>query len=332
MKSTKILLIHFTVIMTLMFTGFAFAADAISLPASEPQTIYYTTSGAMPTAPATVTTTAVAVKSNAPYADYYVAEGTKITPPTTVSSTDTALGASERISLSPSAGKGTKYIKPQKLKFHESKREFEKHIKEKHGKRFSVMSFGINQSEHGLKGSLFIVENKNSGTLILGPDCTEGERARRISAIKEFIVNNAELVGFTENEELREQGLYRNYCGSLYFNRYINDYKLQGSVYHLGFEPQWNFSLGVEMTPITPEMYAATQLEALTPEDVAKIVYKDLNSSLASGKTDVLPKLKLRKYLKDSEPYVFWEVQGEYIYEINAITGEILFKQLNVKY
>ena len=78
-------------------------------------TIYYTTNGAEPTAPAT-------------YTNYYIAEGTTITPPT-------AVPEAETIALVPNAGKGTPYVKPHKLKIHESKREFEKYVKEKHGKR-----------------------------------------------------------------------------------------------------------------------------------------------------------------------------------------------------
>lgn len=304
-------------IVTLIFTGTALAADAISLQASEPATIYYTTSGADPS----VTTT---------YTNYYVAEGTKITQPTAISFTDTPLGASERISLVPNAGRGRPYVKPEKLKIHESKKEFEKHVKQKHGKRFKIFDFSSKQTENGLEGHIFLVENKNSDILQLGRICTDEERTRRIAAIKEFIINNPELIGVTDNEELREKGLERNYCASLYFNRYINGYELQGSVFHFGFEPQWNFSISVDLDTVLPEMYLAAQQDALTPEEIAKIVYRDLNITINENAPP--PKLVMRKYLRNREPYVIWNVREKYIYEINALTGEIVFKQLNVKY
>lgn len=302
-------------IMTLIFTEVAFAADAIPLSASEPYTIYYTTSGAEPAAPTGGTSTPTT------YTNYYVAEGTKITPPTVVP-------ASETISLVPDAGKGRLYVKPQTLKIHESKKEFEKHVKEKHGKQFKIEDFDVRQTEDGIEGHIYIVENKNSEILQLSNNCTEDERAHRIAVAKDFILKNPELAGITENEEVRERGVDRQHCGAIYFDRYINGYQFVGSVFRFSFVPQWNFGFSVHLTPITPEMYAAAQADALPPEEIAKIVYRDLNIPLDGIKP---PQLEMRKYLRNKAPYVYWKIAYENVYEIDAITGEITYKQLNIR-
>lgn len=303
-------------IMTLIFTGTALAAGAISLPASEPATIYYTTSGAEPivTPPAATTT----------YTNYYVAEGAKITPPTVVP-------ASETISLASDAGKRGHYARPRKMKAHESKREFEKHIKDKHGKRYKVMDLDAKQSESGPEGYIFLVENKDPDLLQLGDICTTVERAKRIAAVKDFILNNPELTGITENEELRARGIELQ-CRNLYFDRYINGYEFIGSVFRFSFDPQWNYSFSIHLKPITPEMYAAAQADALPPEEIAKIVYQDLGIPVNGKNGNKPPKLEMRKYLRSTEPYVYWKVSYENAYEINALTGEIVRKRPNVVY
>ncbi len=298
------MLIQFVVILVLMSAGTVLAANAISLPASEPYTIYYTTNGATPTAP-------------------------------TSNITATSTAAIETFSLVPNAGKGKSYKKPEKLKIHESKREFEKHVKEKHGKRFNVMDYGARQTENGLEGNIFIAENRDPAFLQLGDTCNEGERARRVAIAQEFFLNNSELIGFTENEELQVRGIERNYCGSLYFDRYINGYKLVGSVIHFGFEPQYNYSIIATLRVITPEMYTAAQQKGLSEEEIADIVYQDLNIPTTDNKSKrlkSLPKLEMRKHLRNEKPYVIWEVRDRYFYEIDAITGEIVFKKPNVKY
>ncbi len=306
-------------IMLAMSAGLASTADAVQLQASPPATIYYTTNGAEPTVTQPEATTT--------YTNYYVAEGTKITPPTAISFTDTPLGASERISLVPNAGKGRPYVKPEKLKIHVSKKEFEKYVKQKHGKRFKVDRFNIKQMENGIEGSIRIVENKDPAILQLADRCTEEERARRVKKAREVIVNNPELIGLTENEELRERGINRQYCDALYFVQYVNDYELDGAIVRFVFVPQFNFSVGIDIMPTTPEMYAAAQQPALSAEEVAQIVYKDLNIPLDGTKP---PKLTMYKYLRSKEPYAIWEVSGRYLYEINAITGKIERKVRNI--
>jgi hypothetical protein len=317
-------LLLFLLTSLLMPAGIASAADALVLEESQPATSYYTTNGADPnvTPPSEPVT----------YTNYYTAEGTKITPPTAASFTETPLGASETISLVPGAGKGKPYVKPEKLKIHESKYEFEKHVKQKHGKRFKVEEFRVEQTESGLDSYMYIVENRDPSVLQLGDTCTNAERAHRIGVAKNFILNNSELIGLTENEELRERGRERTYCRSLYFDVYVNNYELSSAQIIITFVPQHNYSMSFQLKPVTPEMYAAAQQEALPPEEIAKIVYSDQNISIDDKNGNKPPELIMRKYLRNREPYAIWEVRDRYLYEINAVTGEIAFKQLNIKY
>jgi len=307
--------------MLAMSAGLASMADAVQLQASPPATIYYTTNGAEPTVtqPAATTT----------YTNYYVAEGTKITPPTAVSFTDTPLGASERISLVPNAGKGRPYVKPEKLKIHASKKEFEKHVKQKHGKRFKVEEFRIQQTEYGISGYIDIVERRDPNILQLGAFCSETERAKRIAIARDFVLNNPELIGITENEELRERGLARNDCGALRFDRFINGYQLRTSL-DVDFAQHWNFSISFHLDPITLEMYESAQQPALSAEEIATMVYKDLNIPLDGKGAMKPPKLTMYKELRNKEPYAVWEVSGEYNYRIDAISGRIVRKALNI--
>lgn len=312
----------------LTYAGAAFAADALSLPASEPATIYYTTNGATPVIPdAGITTSATSTVSlSATPANYYMAQGATIIPPA-----ESLPG--EVISLVPDAGrKGKHYIKPQKLKIHESKAEFERHVKEKHGKRYKVMDFDAKQSESGLEGYIYIVENKNSEILQLGETCTEEERVKRITVVKEFILSNPELIGLFENEELRVRSIYREGCEDLYFDRYVNGYEFVGATLHFVFVPQFNYSVGTSLKPINPEMYAAAQADALPPEEIVKIVYRDMNISIDGSLGSQSPKLRMHKYLRDTEPYAVWRVEGRYVHEINAISGEIINKRRNVAF
>lgn len=304
MVKVFMLLILLTATMAFMSAGVASAADAISFPASEPQTIYYTTNGATPTTPVS-----------------------NISAASTVSAIAT-------FSLVPNAGKGTSYKKPEKLKIHESKQEFEKHVKQKHGNRFKVATFNVKQKEHGLEGFIDIIENKDPTILQLGERCTEEERAFRIAIAKEVMLNNPEMIGLTENDELRERSITRDYCNHFYFDRYINEFEAPG-VYHLIFQPQYNYSIYAELDPITPEMYAAAQQKGLSEEEIADIVYKDLNIPTTDNngkRLKKLPKLEMRKYLRNKVPYAYWRVAYKNVYEIDAITGEIAFKQPNIRY
>lgn len=327
-RTTKAgLFLHLAVIMLIMPVVTASAADAISLPASEPYTMYYTTNGATPSAPTTQTITApAAVASRAMLpANTYIVQGTSVTPPPEPLPGDV-------ISIIQNAGrKGKHYVKSQKLKIHESRYEFERHVKEKHGKKIRVMDFESTQTENGLKGYIFLVENKDPAILQLGDKCTDIERANRVAVAKDFISENHELIGLTQNEELYERGLKDN-CLNLYFDGYINGYQVAGSVYRVSFVPQWNYSFSTHLQPITPEMYAAAQADALSPEEIAQIVYKDLGIAIKGKTNDQLPKLEMRKYLRSSEPYVYWKVAYRNVYEINAITGEIFHKRPNVVY
>lgn len=315
---TYLQIMFLTAILLAIFAVPALAGDVVPLQESPPLTMSYTTSGAEPVATMT-------------YTNYYVAEGTKITPPTAISFTDTPSGASERISLVPNAGKGTPYVKPRKLKIHESRYEFEKHVKQKHGKRYQVEEFRVEQAEGGLDSFMYIVENRDESILQLGEICTETELAHRIAVAKDFVLNNPELIGLTENEELRVRGLDRNHCRSIYFDVYVNEYELYRAQAIFTFVPQNNFNASFQLKPITPEMYAAAQADALSPEEIARIVYQDMNIPIDGKDDKKTQKLQMRKYLRNEEPYAYWDVRGRYIYYINAITGEIIFKQPNVK-
>lgn len=161
---------------------------------------------------------------------------------------------------------------------------------------------------------------------------------RRIAA--EFLAENAELLGVDDPaEELRERSADRDLHGRthLSYTRMVAGLPLEEAEILMHFEPDGTLSdfQGV-LVPVTPEMRraAAAADKGLDAEAARRVTLSDLRGTAQEPST--LQVVETRRLATSSRPHVIWKVEvagnGEsWIYRIDAFTGAILDKRLNVQ-
>jgi hypothetical protein len=164
-----------------------------------------------------------------------------------------------------------------------------------------------------------------SGDLI--PTTATGADADPRTVARAFLTENAEALGISSNEEIRDGWFGSSPSGwtTLNYRLYISGLPIDGAGLALTEDENHHIrSLAGDWQPIPPELETAVKTPTLTEEQIRGVVLNDLASS------GIVPRaaLKPEKFAVRDPPYVVWKVEGGgWSYTIDAFNGTILRKR-----
>lgn len=296
------MLLHLAAIMALLPVGTAAAADAIVLPASEPYTIYYTTNGAAPAAPAI---------QNA--------------YPTPLPSATT-----------PSPPKPKPEESPENI---QKNKELKKKLLKKYDLDNDNLTIRLDHTQHGPKGYINLMRKRlpdHVSDTTASTVSNENNHSRVNAIVQEFLTVEAALFGIKDLEELRETNYDVDERGltSIRFQRYIDQLPLEDSSIQFFVRSTGEISsVSARVAPSPPELYEAVKKETLPETRILEIA----EDTLRGVGFDVTVNPYMRQYIKTQKvaistpPYVFWRVESYWNILIDAFSGEVVEKLSNIR-
>ncbi len=295
-RTTIMLLLHLTIITLLNPAGAATAANALSLPASEPQTIYYTTSGAAPTAIPT---------------DSY---------PVPPKSAGTTYPAKPKPEESPENKQKNKELKKMLLKKYDLDKE--------------ALTIRLEHTPHGPKGHLHISGKmsptnipKKNNSLVLKLNKDSNAEAIALA----FLEEEADLLGITDLNEYISHRIVVSAEGytNIFFGRHINGISLDDTAIRVTVSPELfisSVSATLELAP--PQLYAMAKQDTLPEEQIREIavkVFKEVDHY--SDLTNIKKSMTVQKIAIPTPPYILWKVESRWQILFDAFTGDVLEKR-----
>lgn len=236
------------------------------------------------------------------------------------------------------------YKEYKKSELHESRDKLKLHIKTKYGSKINIENIAIKQTPYGPQGSIYLdVDHFGPKPVSVPHESKEEKEQHARKVARQFIEDEKELLGVYDFEEVRETRISsgkENYgeFTRLFFKLYINGYELYASDYDLTIGSDDKiFAVSARLIPVSLTMYEATQQKALSDVEIIDIVINDLKAEQSRlhkdyNKNSVAshPFVNMNKVLIDKPPYAVWEIHDTYVYIINAVTGQIVSKTMNI--
>jgi len=195
----------------------------------------------------------------------------------------------------------------------------------------SVQS-SIRQTEFGPRGNLHLFDVEIGFDNITD---LPGEDGHARALAKAFMEEEADVLGITDMNEIRESRFSKNDgfvkdIVVINYARYIGELELEGSYFEVRLWQNKIRSLSTALVPVSPELYAAAREKRMSKDKAVKIVERDIK---AAGHDPKGMKLwSIKEIAIPDAPYVIWHVNcgvergGRWLYRINAFTGEIIKK------
>lgn len=271
------------------------SAQDISLTASPPSTIYYTTSGGDVPAP----------------------------QPT--------LNGKFTFTISDLAPRdGSKFLPEKAIDSRQRTEELKRYLRKKHEKIDDV-TYDYRNIRNDPRLSVHISGAIKLGKV---PDIEDrNERMRAVARI--FMEEESELLGITDISEFREYNfehmmVFEGGVTDIRFQRYIHEVEVEQAQIQLSIRDDGTIRwISAYVKPSPPELYEAATKATISAEQVTKIVEEDYKTAGIKDIESELKRIQPKKVLIPVPPFVVWKAAGVWVYTIDAFTGEILNKYDN---
>ena len=226
-------------------------------------------------------------------------------------------------------------VQDKSLKSYKLPPRLKNYLQEKYKGQIKEVSSALLETPQGPRGYLDIRGHIKPRNVESASEDKDG-RARAIA--KAFLKDEAELLGLSDLNELREYKLVidKGYV-HIYYVRYIDDLLFDKFSLHIAIGPDETITyFSASLVPAPSELYQAVAKKMITESEVQKIIEGELT---AHGFTrEDVSLSSIHKTALPTSPYVVWTAVVDlknlkkkhdtpsWVYEVNAFTGEILHK------
>ncbi len=190
----------------------------------------------------------------------------------------------------------------------------------------------VRETKYGPKGRLDVV-----GVEIRpeNPVAISGEYGQARGIARTFLETEAEVLGITNMEEIREYEVIpsdNRIFINVFYHEYIGNLELAigrmdpvAARIHVAVGPNNTITdFDADLVAVPPEAYAAASIETLPDSRIREIVELDLKTNKISPRE--WHEGEFKKYVIPEPPYVVFKVGNVWLYTIDAFSGEILKK------